>query len=251
MAIEQDHDGHQEAQGESVVGRRLVRFVEGVRVAEFVLVMHQLFLLCGREYGKFVSVVPVVVVGLRVGHVDLGRRHIGRPLLGKVVVVLKSGEMPFAPKTPGKMVVVCNEAHMVGVDDTPWDQTVAHHREQGDQNVVDHVLNVRLTIANINPTLDHALVYMQETAQAGHLPIRKRTQPRPKRVMSTAYSVTKKPSAGRKLAYAIPVMYGSHTLSDIFAKGLHASGEFRAFGMQHVSDVVVELCFVLFAPACK
>jgi hypothetical protein len=87
------------------------------------------------------------------------------------------------------MVVVGDEAHVVGVDCAEGGQAVADDGEEGDEDVVDYVDYVVVAAADVDPAYlaDISMVVQTEKQSWGeNLPIRKSTQIRPKRVISVA-----------------------------------------------------------------
>lgn len=80
MAIQQYNDGDQEAKRKRVVGLCLVGLVEGVRFAEFALMMFKLLLLFRCQDGKL----PLFLWVVRIG--SSGSRY--RGVLSRQVVVV-------------------------------------------------------------------------------------------------------------------------------------------------------------------
>lgn len=81
------------------------------------------------------------------------------------------------------MGIVCNVNHVIRVDCAKGSETVADDCKEGDENVVNDIDDVELFAADIDPTW---VVKLGMKLQARSLPIRKRTQARPKRVMRVA-----------------------------------------------------------------
>ena len=83
--------------------------------------------------------------------------------------------------------------------------------------------------------------------------MRNRTQARPNRVMRTAYNVTRNPRANTNQSSNatnqchIAVL----TLSQILAKSSQSSLESGPTRVQHVSDIIIQLCFINLAPAVQ
>lgn len=73
---------------------------------------------------------------------------------------------------------------MVGVYGAEGDEAVAHDGEEGDEDVVNDVNYVELFTADVDPACLVSLV--MDNGARGCLPIRKRTQARPKRVIRVA-----------------------------------------------------------------
>lgn len=144
VAVQQHDDGHQKPQRERKVGGRFVGFVEGVRTRKFILVIHQSFLLLGREH----TVLTLDVPGFGV----VGAPNFGRSLFRKVVVVLELGQISFTAQTPCEMVVVGDEAHVICVYGSKRSKTVTDDGEERYEHVVDHVDDIELTAADVDPS---------------------------------------------------------------------------------------------------
>jgi len=43
------------------------------------------------------------------------------------------------PQAPCEVVVVCNEAHVVGVDRTEGSEPISNDGEQGNEDIIDHI----------------------------------------------------------------------------------------------------------------
>jgi hypothetical protein len=84
---------------------------------------------------------------------DVGFMRLDRSVAGwEVIVIAEFGKhLVFSP-FPGKMMVVCDEDHVIGVDCSEGREAVANHREQGDQDVIDDVDDVELSTSNVDPT---------------------------------------------------------------------------------------------------
>ena len=142
VAIEEADDGDKEAEGKGVVRGGLVGFVKRVRIGKFVLVMHEFLLLCRGEQG-------VLSIGDTVFDV-LGVDFL-RTFFREIVVVLEFGKLLFSPETPGQVVIVRYEAHVICINNTERGETITHYREQGDQDVVDNIDNVVLLSTDVDP----------------------------------------------------------------------------------------------------
>jgi hypothetical protein len=87
------------------------------------------------------------------------------------------------------VVIVGDEAHVVGVDCAEGGQAVADDGEEGDEDIVDYVDYVVVATANVDPAyLSNISTVVQTEHQSwgGNLPIRKSTQIRPKSVINVA-----------------------------------------------------------------
>lgn len=87
------------------------------------------------------------------------------------------------------MVIVGDEAHVVGVNCAEGGQAVADDGEEGDEDVVDYVDYVVMAAADVDPAyLSDIRMFVQIEKQSwgGNLPIKKSTQIRPKSVISVA-----------------------------------------------------------------
>lgn len=141
VAVQQDHNGHQQTQGKGKVGGRLVRLVEGVRLGELCLVVHQFLLLLQRQDGKL-GFLGLLGLGVGIFH-DFG---------GKIVVVVQGWQRLFPPESPGQVVVVSDVAHVICVDHSEWSQPVTDNGKKRDQDIVDDVDDVQLLISDRDPT---------------------------------------------------------------------------------------------------
>ena len=48
-------------------------------------------------------------------------------------------------------MVMRNKAHMISVDSSEWRKTVAHHSEKGNEDIVNNIDVVTLSVSNIDP----------------------------------------------------------------------------------------------------
>jgi hypothetical protein len=97
VAIEEDDNGDQEAEGEGAVSCGFVWFVERVGLGKFLLVVFELLLLLARQDAVFLFF-----------WVGDGAGLYG----GEVAAIMELGERLFAAETPCQVVVVSNEAHL-------------------------------------------------------------------------------------------------------------------------------------------
>ena len=126
------------------MGVRLVRLVEGMRLAELGLVVLQFGLLLGRKYGEL----PLLLWILRVGGISTSHRSV---VGGQIVVVAELRKHVLLSALPCEVVVVRNVDHVVGIYCPERRETVTQDGEQGDQNAVDDVNDVNLATADVDP----------------------------------------------------------------------------------------------------
>lgn len=124
VQVEEEHDGEKEALRERVVRLCLVRAVEGVRFGELGLVVDERGLLGLGQDGYLVT-----------GGFEL---RIG----GQVVLVPQLGHLQLLPQLPRLAVVVRDEGHVVGIDDSEGGEAVSDDGEEGYEHVVDDVDDV-------------------------------------------------------------------------------------------------------------
>jgi hypothetical protein len=128
-----------------VVSLRLVRLVEGVRLAEFALVVFELLLLFGCQDCKL----PLLLDIFRIGR----PRHSNRCISSRqVVVVSQIREHVLLPAGPGVVMVVGNVDHVVCVDCSERSETVTNDGKESHQYAVDDVDNVDLLSTDVDPT---------------------------------------------------------------------------------------------------
>lgn len=107
-------------------------------------------------------------------------------------------------------MIMSDKYHVIRITSPERRQKITVQRKQSDQDIVDNVDDIRLALANINPAWIGNILsafHIAYTSAQGQLllegipsndfrlPIRNKTQARPKSVMRTAYSVTKNPRA--------------------------------------------------------
>ena len=66
-------------------------------------------------------------------------------------MVLELGKSFFSAETPGEMVVVCYEAHMVCVDGSERSESVTDDREESDEDIIDYIDEVGFAVTDIDP----------------------------------------------------------------------------------------------------
>ena len=126
-----------------MVRSRLVWLVERVRPRVLVLVVNKSFLLFRREHS---------VLRIKGSSFGIVRVCFCWSLLWQLIVIWKFGKVAFTTKSPGQMVIMRNEAHMISVYCSEGCKAITHDREQGNENVVDDVDEVALPTTNINPS---------------------------------------------------------------------------------------------------
>jgi hypothetical protein len=118
------------------MGCSFMRFIKRMRAREFLLVVCKLPLLFGGQHAEFLL--------LDIGDlVWSGGRE--------VVVILELRECAFFAESPGEVVVVSYEAHVVGVDCAKGGKAVADDGEERDEDVVNYVDDVVVPATDVDP----------------------------------------------------------------------------------------------------
>jgi len=250
VTVEKDDDSDEVAPREGEMCECLVGFVETVRLGHLLLVMLQALELSKRQS----RLVRVGAVGLGVLQIDrlrtlgLGFRVVIRGSNSSVslrVVILSFDQntglvaskvrlfrvggnswrypllLQFLSRllaffsSPDQARETPDEEHVVCIDSTERSQTITHDGEECNKNTVNDMNSVELLIANVDPTNEEENPSQTEECDEGGVERNEETQ----------------------------------RSSDILPETLHATLESGTPRVQHMSDVIIQLCLFFRGPS--
>ena len=141
VTVEKHHDRDEETQGKREMRLRLVRFIEGVAPAKFLLMMYQPSLLFCIQHTKLAC----LLLSILNIHLVIDCQT------GEIVTVFQFREDAFPTKAPGEMMVVRYKTHVISVDGTERGESIAHYSEKGDQHVVNYIYYIVFAAADVDP----------------------------------------------------------------------------------------------------
>lgn len=126
------------------MGLCLMGFVEGVRLAELLLVVFEFLLLLGRQDSKL----PLL---LRVGRVYDARSGYRSVFGGEIIVVGEFRKHLLLTARPREVVVVSDVDHVVGIYGTEGCESISYNGEESNKDTVNDVDDVDLLSTDIDP----------------------------------------------------------------------------------------------------